>query len=119
MSIYVGIDVGKFFHVAYCLDEKGNCLGILKFNNDLTGFIELEKLIGGLSIPDNGSILLGMEATGHYWLLLFESLESKGYKVQVFNPLNVNRFRDFYIQPTIDFPHGCLYHYQHSKIQKD
>jgi len=100
MSIYVGIDVSKFFHVAYCLDERGNRLGYLKFGNDRPGFTELEKLIGGLSIPDNGHIFLGMEATGHYWFPLYEFLKSKGYKVQVFNPLKVNRFRDFYIQPT-------------------
>lgn len=43
MSIYVGIDVGKFFHVAYCLEEKGNRLETLKFNNDRPGFSELES----------------------------------------------------------------------------
>ena len=100
MSIYVGIDVGKFFHVAYCLDERGNRLGYLKFDNDLTGFTELERLVSKLSIPDNGNILLGMEATGHYWFPLYEFLKTKGYEVKVFNPLKVNRFRDFYIQPT-------------------
>lgn len=40
MSIYVGIDVGKFFNVAYCLDERGNRLGYLKFDNHCTGFTE-------------------------------------------------------------------------------
>ena len=100
MSIYVDIDGGKFFHVAHCLDERGNRLGYLKFGNDRPGFTELEKLIGELSIPDNGDILLGIEATGHYWFPLCELLKSKGYKVQVLDPLKINRFRDFYIQPT-------------------
>jgi len=95
MSIYVGIDVGKFLHVAYCLYERGNRLGTLKFDNNRTGFTELERLISKLSIPDNGNILLGMEATGHYWFPLYEFLKSRGYKVQVLNPLKVNRFRDF------------------------
>jgi transposase len=99
MSIYVGIDVGKFFHVAYCLDERGNRPGYLKFDNDLTGFTELEKLIGKLSIPDNDNVLLGMEATGHYWFPLYEFLKDRKHQVKVFNPLKVNRFRDFYIQP--------------------
>lgn len=44
----------------------GNHLGTLKFDKDLTGFSELEKLIGGLSIPDDDNVLLGMEAPGHY-----------------------------------------------------
>ena len=86
MSVYVGIDVGKLFHVAYCLDERGNCLGTLKFDNDRPGFTELEKLIAALSIPENGNILLGTEATGHYWFPLYEFLQNKGHKVQVFNP---------------------------------
>ena len=88
MFIQVGIDVGKFSHVAYCLDENENRFGHLKSNNDLAGFTELEKLIGGLSIPDNGNILLGMETTAHYQLPLHKSLESKGYKVQAFNPFH-------------------------------
>ncbi len=41
-----------------------------------------------------------MEATGHYWLPLYEFLKDEGYQVKVFNPLKVNRFRDLYIQPT-------------------
>jgi len=44
MSLYVGIDIGKFFHIACFLDDERN-------------------------------------------------------QVKVFNPLKVNRFRDFYIQP--------------------
>jgi len=99
MSVYIGIDVGKFFHLAYCLDERGNRLGTLKFNNDRPGFCELERLVSKLSISDNGNTMLGMEATGHYWLPLYEFLKNKGYQIKVFNPLKVNRFRDFYIQP--------------------
>lgn len=72
MSIYLG----KFFHVAYCLNERGNRLGYLKFNNDLTGFTELERLIGKLSISDNSPIFLGMGATGHYWFPLYEFLQN-------------------------------------------
>lgn len=79
MSVYVGIDVGKFFHVACCLDERGNRLGYLKFDNDLAGFTELERLAGKLSIPGNDNILLGMEAAGYYWFPLYEFLKSKGY----------------------------------------
>lgn len=99
MSLYVGIDIGKFFHVACFLDDGGNQVDDLKFNNTYQGFSKLEKLIQKHSIPDNG-LILGMEATGHYWFPLYEFLQDKEYQVKVFNPLKVNRFRDFYIQPT-------------------
>jgi len=99
MSLYVGIDIGKFFHIACFLDEGGTQLDSLKFDNTYQGFTKLEKLIEKSSTPDDG-LILGMEATGHYWFPLYEFLTQKEYQVKVFNPLKVNRFRDFYIQPT-------------------
>ena len=98
MPFYVGIDIGKFFHVACFLDDGGNQIELLKFGNSYQGFTELEKLIKASSTLDDG-LILGMEATGHYWFPLYEFLRDKGYQVKVFNPLKVNRFRDFYIQP--------------------
>jgi len=35
MSIYIGIDVGRFFHVAYCLDERGNQITTLTVSLDV------------------------------------------------------------------------------------
>ena len=99
MSLYVGIDVGKFHHVACFLDDRGNQLDELKFTQSYQGFSELEKIIQKHAIPEDGQTLLGMEATGHYWFPLYEFLTEKEYQVKVFNPLKVNRFRDFYIQP--------------------
>jgi len=99
MSLYVGIDVGKFYHLACFLDDRGNQLDELKFTNTYQGFSELEKIIQKHAISEDRQTLLGMEATGHYWFPLYEFLRNKGYRVKVFNPLKVNRFRDFYIQP--------------------
>jgi len=48
MSIYTGIDAGTFAHVVYRLDVREDCKAILKFDNDLTGFTGLEKLISEL-----------------------------------------------------------------------
>ena len=109
MSLYVGIDIGKFFHIACFLDEGGTQLDSLKFDNTYQGFTKLEKLIEKSSTPDDG-LILGMEATGHYWFPLYEFLTQKEYQVKVFNPLKVNRFRDFYIQPTKTDPKLSLIH---------
>jgi len=34
-----------------------------------------------------------MEATGHYWLALFEALSAAGYKIVVLNPLQIAAYR--------------------------
>jgi len=78
---------------------EGTRVNELKFDNTYQGFTELEKLIEKSSTPDDG-LILGMEATEHYWFPLYEFLKEKSYSVKVFSPLKVNRFRDFYIQPT-------------------
>ena len=36
----------------------------------------------------------GHEATGHYWLTLFEKLKQDGYTVYVLNPLQVDSYRN-------------------------
>ena len=73
MNLYVGIDIGKFFHIACFLDEGGNQIELFKFGNTHQGFSELEKLIKGFSTPDD-ELILGMEATGHYWFPCMSSL---------------------------------------------
>ena len=55
MSLYVGIDVGKFHHVACFLDKGENQIELLKFGNSHQGFSELEKLIKGFSTPEMNS----------------------------------------------------------------
>jgi transposase len=38
-------------------------------------------------------MLVGLEATGHYWLALYESLTTLGYPVVVLNPMQVAAYR--------------------------
>lgn len=90
---YVGIDIGKRFHVASCLNEENDFTKQLKFNALKDGF---EKLLGYISEEETnkGEIRIGFEATGHYWLTLFEKLTEQGYTVYVLNPLQVASFRN-------------------------
>src|SRR5699024_10782609 len=48
--------------------------------------------------PDNA--VVGLEATGHYWLSVFSFLHKLGFKTTVFNPLQSDALRDFYIRKT-------------------
>src|SRR5690625_7167225 len=48
--------------------------------------------------PDNS--VFGLEATGHYWLSVFSFVHKLGFKTTVFNPLQSDALRYFYIRKT-------------------
>src|SRR5699024_3394452 len=48
--------------------------------------------------PDNA--VVGLEATGHYWLSVFSFLHKLEFKTTVFNPLQSDALRHFYIRKT-------------------
>jgi transposase len=97
---YCGIDIAKRKHEASVIDEAGHLLSksiSLENSSDgagkLTGFLS-EK---GISKAD---VLIGMEATGHYWLSLYSFLTDEGYDVKVINPIQSDAFRKMYIRQT-------------------
>jgi transposase len=86
---FCGIDVAKRNHVALVLDEQGQVLKpSLTIHNTRAGFEQLHHLLASL----DGPIHIGLEATGHYWLALFENL-SQHYPVTVLNPLQIHAYR--------------------------
>lgn len=95
MTLYIGIDVAKRFHVAALVGGDGAVLQVVRFDNDAAGYQLLHKTMGQYSAVE---ILIGMESTGHYGHALRDWLISQGLAVHIFNPLKTNRFRDFYIQ---------------------
>lgn len=78
---YVGIDIGKALHHAYVLDAEGTpCVPhVLAFANTRAGYTRLFAML--------------TEATGPYWLNLYEALIVQGYQVLVLNPLYVKARR--------------------------
>lgn len=92
--IYVGIDVAKRNHVASAVDDGGGTvIESLKFANTRDGFAGLlERLSEASATPDG--CLVGMEATGHYWVALFDFLTAHGYDAAVINPIQTDAFRD-------------------------
>jgi transposase len=86
----VGIDVGKRKHAATALTPQGEVIAQLaSFPNTRAGIDLLEQEIlrkaGGPS-----KVLVGMEATGHYWMCLYHELARRGYACVVLNPLQTN-----------------------------
>jgi transposase len=95
-----GIDIAKNNHEASLVDESGKLLSkSLRFSNDSSGAATLLDYLSKLN-PDNGEIVIGMEATGHYWLALYSFLFEKGFTVHVINPIQTDALRNIFIRKT-------------------
>lgn len=93
---FLGIDVGKYTHYAYLLDANGTpCLPkAIAFANTRAGYARLEEHLQESTAPATpAEVTVGCEATGPYWLNLYEALNSQGYRVVVLNPLYVKARR--------------------------
>jgi len=87
---YCGIDVAKRKHSAMVLNEQAETVQQnFTFRNDRAGF---EKLLSKLA-PFSGQAVVALEATGHYWLSLYEYLSKADYPVVVLNPLQVHAYQ--------------------------
>jgi transposase len=85
-----GIDVSKHRHTALIMDSAGQVVHrAFTFTNDRSGFERLLAVLAQQAEP----VQVGLEATGHYWLSLFETLTHQGYAVVVFNPLQVHAYQ--------------------------
>jgi len=82
MTVYVGIDVGRVFHVFSIVDGEGKKLSSGKIQSTKTGLNELSVVMKQYDVA-----LVGMEATGHYWRNLYHSLCKQGYTCSVLNPI--------------------------------
>jgi transposase len=88
--LYCGIDVAKRKHAVSLLDEQGHEQEpAFTIANTRAGF---DHLLGVLT-PFGKVIDIGLEATGHYWLSLYDFLTCQGYSVTVINPLQISAYR--------------------------
>jgi len=91
---YAGIDIAKRSHEVCLTNGRGEILGGASFNitNTLSGVQKLLKTFDAHQLtPDNCHV--GMEATGHYWQVLYTWLTTAGYDVKVINPIVTNAYR--------------------------
>lgn len=87
---FCGIDVAKRKHVACVMDRDGEFIfRSQSFNNDTEGF---QCLLDRLKdVGQRRRILVGMEATGHYWYGLQDFLAHEGYETIVLNPIQTRQ----------------------------
>ena len=77
---YCGIDIAKYKHEGSIIDEAGKpLLDSISFANSKEGCEKLLSLFSRLEIPKE-NVLIGMEATGHYWLAFTAFCWSRGMK---------------------------------------
>ena len=87
---YCGIDVAKRKHAIALLDENGQPVQrAFSIENTRAGFDQLLQALAAL----NGPVLIGLEATGHYWWALYDDLTHHEHRVVVLNALQVHAFR--------------------------
>jgi len=86
---YCGIDVAKRKHAVALLDEQGHShKAVFTIENNQSG---METLLAELK--PLGEVRIGLEATGHYWLVLYDVLTRNGYSVSVINPMQIAAYR--------------------------
>lgn len=97
---FIGVDIGKRNHEIALIDEKGAAIGkTLRITNTQSGSATLLDFFTKHQLtPEN--TMIGMEATGHYWLALYSYLDKLGFAVTAFNPIQSDVLRDFYIRKT-------------------
>ena len=88
--IAVGIDIAKRTHEACFMSQAGQEIGKPRhFRNTRAGVRALLDDLQQLTEP----AMIGLEATGHYWLALHDELVRAGHTVQVLNPLQTHAYR--------------------------
>ena len=87
---YCGIDVAKRKHAVVVLDEHGQIhRPVFSIENTQAGMEFLLKELKQLG----DAAVVGLEATGHYWLSLYDVLTRQGFDVTVINPLQIAAYR--------------------------
>ena len=88
---YVGIDIAKKDHQIAAVDEFGNViLKSFSAGNNESGFAKIAEKLEAARI-ESDECLVGMEATGHYWISLWEFLDANGYEVVVITLQELSR----------------------------
>ena len=97
---YIGIDIAKHNHEASIIDSNGSLLcESISFSNSQKGCKKLIALLERFSI-DADNCIIGIEATGHYWLSVYSYLFELGFNLKVINPIQSEAFRKMYIRQT-------------------
>lgn len=96
---YIGVDIAKRAHEICFMDDNGDVLdgNSFKIPNTFSGLDKLQKMLDKYDLNPENSIV-GMEATGHYWLVLYSWFIDNGFEVKVINPIVTDGYRNMLIR---------------------
>lgn len=87
---FLGIDVGKYTHVASLMNEKSKIIfKAFSFSNSSDG---AESILQKIQ-PYISNLEVDMEATGHYWLSIYSFLSKNNLTIHVINPIQTDGWR--------------------------
>ena len=95
-TMVIGVDIASEAHWARAFDWRGLELGkAVKFENSAEGFNYFLRWASELAAKQKkGSVMVGLEPTGHYWLTLAAYLQGSGIKMVLVNPYHVKRSKE-------------------------
>ncbi|MFV8830582.1 IS110 family transposase [Alkalihalobacterium sp. APHAB7] len=95
-TLVIGIDIAKENHYACAIDSRGRELAkVWRIHQSREGFIQFEEYIHMLmNQHQKTDVLIGFEATGHYWMNLAHFLKAIGLPFVLVNPLHVKNSKE-------------------------
>lgn len=95
---YIGIDVAKNKHDISVLTDTGEILfSLSNVANTTVGAQRFLTVLEKHKVPVRDCIV-GMEATGHYWLAFYSFLINHDFSVKVINPIVTDGYRNMLIR---------------------
>lgn len=95
-TLVIGIDIAKKTHYACAVDQRGRELAkVWRIQQSKDGFIHFKKAVRELmETHDKTNVLIGFEATGHYWMNLAAFLEVSELPFVLVNPMHVKQSKE-------------------------
>lgn len=91
MTYFIGIDISKFKHDFFIMNENGECIhNSTSFTNNEEGFNSFSIVLN--SLDNSIEKRIGFEATGHYGSNLKNFLDQKDYSYMEIHPLLLKQF---------------------------
>ena len=96
MRYYLGIDIGKEHHQAILCNLEAEAIApSIRFRTTHQGFLELFSYLQKyIADEDYATVHAGFEATGIYWLTIYEQLLKQKIQVSFLNPMQVKAYRN-------------------------
>jgi transposase len=94
-ALIVGLDIGKHHHAIWMIDPAMRPVGKLKIEATPAGLTKmLAKAETARERADLKHVVVALEPTSHYWMLIAKDLESRGVDYLVVHPISVWKGRE-------------------------